>query len=177
MRKEDCFQVGQFIRLHGFKGEINIRLEVDEPLQYAQMESVFVEINRELIPFFFERFDFVKDNIFRVKIEGVDSEEDARTLMKKNCFLPLEFLPKLEDHQFYFHEITGFKAIDTELGEIGTIQSVIEGGAQDIFQIQSPKGKEILLPVVDDFIVEVDKKNKQITFNTPEGLVDFYLNN
>ncbi len=175
MRKDECYQVGQFIKPHGYKGMLSIKLDVDEPLAYKNLESVFVDINNELIPFFFESFNFVKDGIFRVKIEGVETEEDARSLAKLYCYLPLSFLPKLSGNQFYYHEILGYTAIDDELGEIGTIHQVLDGTAQPIFQIHHSSGTEVLIPIVDDFILNIDRKAKTITLNSPEGLIEFYL--
>lgn len=176
MKKDDCFQIGRFIKPHGFKGELSIKLDVDHPQEYQEMESAFVEINKELIPFFFERLRLNNKGIATVKIEGIDTEEDALTLVKKNLYLPLDILPKLTGNRFYFHEIEGFKAIDNEFGEIGVIQAVLDGNAQDIFQIINGK-KEILIPIVDDFILSVDRDKKEILLNAPEGLIDFYLNN
>ena len=88
----------------------------------------------------------------------------------------MDLLPKLSGNKFYFHEIIGYKAIDTEEGEIGTIEAVLDGNAQDIFQIKRGK-KEILIPIVDDFLLEVNREKKEILLNAPEGLIEFYLNN
>jgi len=175
MTKDECYQVGQFIKPHGYKGKLSVKLDVDEPLAYKNLESVFVDLNNELIPFFFESFEFVKDGIFRVKLEGVDTEEEARSLAKNYCYLPLSFLPKLSGTKFYYHEIIGYTAIDSEYGEIGIIKQVLDGSAQPIFQISHSTNKEVLIPLIDDFILEVDRKAKTILLNSPEGLIEFYL--
>lgn len=176
MKKDDCFLVGRFIKTHGFKGELNIKLDVDYPEEYSEMESTFVEINKELVPFFFESFRLKQNGIATVKVEGVTSDVDAQKLVRKNLYLPLDLLPQLTGNKFYYHEIKGFKALDTEAGIIGTIEGVLDGNAQDIFQINNGK-KEILIPIVDEFIISVDREKKEILINAPEGLIEFYLNN
>ena len=176
IKKEECYLVGKFVKTHGYKGELNIKLDVDTPEDYDQIDSAFVEIKNDLIPHFFERYKLKQNSIATVKIEGIDSDEDAQKLVRKEIYLPLTILPKLTGNKFYYHEIIDFKAIDTELGEIGIIKGVLDGNAQDIFQIIQGK-KEILIPVIDEVIVEVNREKKEILLNAPEGLVEFYLNN
>jgi 16S rRNA processing protein RimM len=94
--------------------------------------------------------------------------------MKCDIYLPLSELPELEEDQFYFHEVIGFTAEDTNYGNIGVIKSINENRAQPLFEIEKD-GKEILIPVNDDFISKLDKKNKTIFFDTPPGLLEIYL--
>ena len=93
-----------------------------------------------------------------------------------NChlYLPLSALPKLEGNKFYYHEVEGFEVEDVRLGNIGTIQRINDSNAQPLFEIEKD-GIEILVPLIDDFIVNLDRINKKIILNTPEGLVDLYL--
>ena len=64
--------------------------------------------------------------------------------------------------------------IDTKRGNIGKITAINDSGAQPLFEIDK-NGTEILIPLIDDFIIALDRKNKTITLETPEGLVDLYL--
>ncbi|MFM7894654.1 MAG: ribosome maturation factor RimM, partial [Flavobacterium sp.] len=89
-------------------------------------------------------------------------------------YLPLSMLPKLEGTQFYYHEVIGFDVLDTRLGNIGKITGINDSGAQPLFEIDK-NGTEILIPLIDDFIIALDRANKTITLETPEGLVDLYL--
>ncbi|OYQ44870.1 16S rRNA processing protein RimM [Flavobacterium cyanobacteriorum] len=174
MRKEDCFFLGKIAKKFSFKGEVLIWLDTDEPGLYKNLESVFVEVNKHLVPFFITSSSLHKNDFLRVRFEDVDTEEDADALVGKELYLPLSALPKLEGNRFYFHEVIGFTAEDQRLGDIGTIQSINDSTAQPLFEIK--KGDtEILVPMIDDFIVKVDRENKKIILNTPEGLVDLYL--
>lgn len=176
MRKEDCFYLGKVAKKFSFKGEVLIWLDTDEPWLYENMESVFVEVNKHLVPFFITGSSLHKNDFLRVRFEDVDTEDDADALLGKAIYLPLTMLPKLEGDKFYFHEVIGFTAEDQRLGNIGTIVSINDTTAQPLFEIK--KGEtEILIPMIDDFIVKVDRENKKIILNTPEGLVDLYLNN
>ena len=90
-------------------------------------------------------------------------------------YLPLELLPKLEGNTFYFHEVIGFKIIDKTFGEVGILKSINDSTAQALFEIDR-NGIEILIPMNDKFILKVDRKHQCIEVNTPEGLIDLYLN-
>ncbi|MEN8965331.1 MAG: ribosome maturation factor RimM, partial [Polaribacter sp.] len=159
---------------YSFKGEVVIKLDTDEPELYKNMESVYVEFGSNLVPFFIEKSSLHKGNQLRVQFEDVYSEEEADSILKCGIYLPLDLLPKLEGDKFYFHEVIGFKIIDASFGEVGEIVHINDKAAQPLFEIDR-KGKEIFIPMIDDFIKEVDRNNKQIHVETPEGLIDLYL--
>ncbi|MDD3281644.1 MAG: PRC-barrel domain-containing protein, partial [Bacteroidales bacterium] len=92
-----------------------------------------------------------------------------------SLLLPLTMLPVLEGNKFYYHEVKGYTIVDEEYGILGVCEDVLVYPHQSIFQIKHPKG-EILVPIVDEFILNVDKIHKTINIKTPPGLVDLYLN-
>ncbi|MDB3865989.1 16S rRNA processing protein RimM, partial [bacterium] len=124
MQKEDCFYLGKIVKKYSFKGELLVKLDTDDPSIYTKMESVFIDKNKNLIPFFIERSSLHKSTLLRVKFEDIDSEEDANKLLKSELYLPLEFLPQLTGNKFYYHEIFGFEAEDLSFGLIGIIKGV-----------------------------------------------------
>jgi 16S rRNA processing protein RimM len=174
MQKSDCFFLGKIVKKYSFKGELLVKLDTDEPALYENMDSVFIEVRDKLLPFFIESSQLHKSELLRVKFEDVDTEEDADSLMKNGLYLPLEFLPKLEDDKFYFHEIIGFKVEEKNFGHVGVVKAVNDSTAQTLLEIDRD-GIEILIPMNDEFISKVDKENKTIFVETPEGLIDLYL--
>ena len=174
MQKENCFYLGKIVKKYSFKGELLVKLDTDDPQQFIEMESVFVEQHNNLIPFFIEHSSLHKSELLRVKFEEVTSEADANALLGAALYLPLEALPKLTGNQFYYHEIIGFKVTDTVFGEVGIITSVNDSTAQSLFEIDR-NGKEILIPINDQFILKVDRSKKTIHLDVPEGLIELYL--
>lgn len=174
MRKKDCFYLGKIAKKFSFKGEVLIYLDTDEPQLYTELESVFVDINGRLIPFFIEKAVIHKDKFLRTQFEDVTSEAEADELIGGEIYLPLEMLPKLEGNKFYYHEVEGFTAIDQRIGNFGNIKRILDNGIQALFEIEKDEAT-ILVPVIDEFIVEVNREQKIILFNTPEGLIDLYL--
>ncbi len=173
MKLEECYQLGWVLKPHGTKGEVNIVLDVDRPEDYNEMESVFVEINKNLVPFFVEWMQ-LKGNRALVKFEGLDTLERAKDIQSKRLFLPLSGLPELEEDQFYYHDIIGYTMEDRMLGPIGPVEHIYSKTGQDLFSV-THKGREILVPVTDAWILDVDHEKKKILVELPEGLIDIYL--
>ncbi|MCB0461363.1 MAG: ribosome maturation factor RimM [Flavobacteriaceae bacterium] len=173
MKKEDCFYLGKIVSKYSFKGELLAKLDTDQPELYEHLDAIFIQVRNNLIPFFIEKSQLHKSDLLRVKFEDVDSEADADALIKSELYLPLEFLPKLEGNKFYFHEVIGFKITDKTFGEVGIIKGVNDSTAQALFEVDRD-GTEILIPMNDEFIVEVNRETKTIIVETPEGLIDLY---
>ena len=174
MRKEECFYLGKIAKKFSFKGEVLVYLDTDEPELYENMESVFVELNKNLVPFFIENSSLHKNDFLRVKFEDVETEEDADAIMGCELYLPLSFLPKLEGNQFYYHEVIGFEVEDQRLGVVGKIVSINDTTAQPLFEVLNGN-VEMLIPMIDQFLVKIDRANKKVIMNLPEGLVEMYL--
>ena len=174
MQKEDCFYLGKIVKKYSFKGEVLAKLDTDEPDIYENLDAIFVDLRNNLVPFFIEQSQLHKSSLLRIKFEDVNTEADADAIMKSDLYLPLSVLPKLEGDKFYFHEIIGFKVEDTNYGNVGILQGINDSTAQALFEIDR-NGIEILIPMNDEFIVKVDKVNKAIIVETPEGLIDLYL--
>lgn len=174
MRKEDCFYLGRIVKKHSFRGEVVIKLDTDEPELYRNMESVFVDLGNNLVPFFIKKSSLSKGTMLRVHFEDVNTEEEADFLMKSGIYLPLDLLPKLEGNQFYFHEVIGFKVVDANHGDVGVIVNINDSAAQPLFEIERGD-QEVFIPMIDDFIKKIDREQKEIHVETPEGLIDLYL--
>ena len=174
MQKKDCFFVGKIVKKYSFRGKLLVKLDTDEPEQFVEMESVFVEKHKNLIPFFIESISLHKSSLLRIKFEETDNEKDADLLIGSDLYLPLNLLPKLSGNKFYYHEVIGFEVEDIHFGPLGTIKGINDRTAQHLFEIDY-QGKEVLIPINDDIIQRVDRLHKTIVLNTPEGLIDLYL--
>ena len=171
MKHDLCFQLGTIIKKVGHDGRVSIELDTDSPKRYTKVESVFLEIHGKLIPFFLENFSIQHDKLAHLKFEDVDNVEDAEALVGCPVLLPLELLPPLTGNKFYYHEVIGFEIKDHNSGEsAGTIESIFENGPNDLF-VSSLLGDDILIPISDDWIIKVDRDNKVILMDLPEGLL------
>lgn len=173
MKKEDCYKLGKLIKTHALKGEVSIFLDVDNPQYYKKIKSIFLDINGRLEEFGVERLHLhKKKNV--IKLKGIDSIEQAEEILKTDVYLPLSTLPKLGENQFYYHDIIGYKAYNEEEA-LGEIKAIYQTAGQDLFAIDVD-GKEVLVPMADEFIQEINQDDKFIRLVLPDGLLDLYLN-
>ena len=170
---EDFFYLGTISKTFGYQGQVVIYLDTDEPWKYATLRSVFINIGGELLPYMIEDIQYREGNTAVVKFADVDAAE-SRNLLKAELYLPISELPPLTGNNFYFHEVIGFTVIDKEHGNIGTCKDFIDISRQPIMQIEL-NDKEILVPAIDEIFEKVDRENKTIYINAPEGLIDIYL--
>lgn len=174
MTKADCFHLGYIAKLHGFKGEVSLFLDVTNPEDYTSLDAMFIDINNQLTPFFVASLRLTNKGFAQVKLEGVDDENTARRLLRKDVYLPAQILPELDGVHFYDHEVIDFKVIDARLGEIGVVAQVIDLKVNPLLQVMKDD-IEILIPLIEGAVKKVDRKRKELHVQTPEGLVELYL--
>ncbi len=175
MTKNECFNLGYISKRNGNHGDLTFVMDVDDPKRYEKLETVFIEINNTLVPFFIKKIQIRGSNAV-VTIDGIDTIEKAEELTKSGLFLPLSFLPPLSGKKFYFHEMPGYTVIDKRHGAIGIVDEVLDYPQQAIFQIKFGE-HEILIPAKEEFIVNIDRIKKQLELDAPEGLIDIYIDN
>ena len=171
--KDKYFQLGRVVKVHGYKGELVILLDTDNPEEYANLKALFLNIDGSLVPFWITSIR-INENLAVVNLDDITEKESAIRLLKKEVFLPIQNLQILEDNDFYFHEIIGFSVQDKKHGNIGMVADVLERPEQELIRIL--KGEtEILIPLTDDMIRKVDRKNKTLHIITPDGLIELYI--
>ncbi len=171
--EDDFFYLGKITKLHAFGGKLVIFLDTDEPAKYENLKSVFVNGKDGLIPYFFSEFKR-NNNRAIVKFQDVNTSEQASEMVGKELYLPLKELSPLTGNKFYYHEILGFEVIDKYFGIIGTVKDVLEYPNQAVIQVFYKK-KEVLIPINDEIIILLDRDNKTIHVNLPEGLLYIYI--
>jgi len=170
----DFFYLGKVVKTHGIDGALCGFFDTDDPLRYSDLHAVFINTKLGLLPYSFEDISVNSNGYCIFRLKEIDTIEKAKRFLKKEMYLPLSMLPPLTGNDFYYHEIIGFSVVDQDHGHIGTIDGVIEQAVQPLFQIIFQE-KEILIPVHNDFIIEVNREKKTIFIKTPDGLIGVYL--
>jgi 16S rRNA processing protein RimM len=174
MTKDDCFQVGHITKTHGLNGEVVFFLDVDDPDEYDDLESILIEVRGELLPYFIESMSINRDRAI-VALEGVDSIDEGKKLINCPLWMPLDNLEEITDpDRFYYHEIIGYQVIDEADGPLGTVSSVVTMATQDLIEMNY-KGQEMLIPINSAIVKTVDRTHKTLNVALPDGLLDVYL--
>lgn len=171
--KNDFYYLGHITKTFGIKGQLCCYFDTDEPEKYVGLDAVFIDLDGEKLPYMIEDIQYRGANTFVLKFEDVD-EEEAKSLIKAELYLPMSALPPLTGNNFYFHEVIGFRVIDEVKGEVGICQDFIDIGHQPIMQIDHD-GVEVLVPAIDEIFKKVDREEKKIYIEAPDGLIDVYL--
>jgi len=174
MNKDDFYYLGKISKPFGSKGQVVAFLDVDEPLHYRKLESVYLDLDGEWVPFLIKAIEIQGGRKALLHFEDVDTVQDAAVYTGREMYLPLDNLPPLKGKKFYYHEVKGFSVIDATHGNIGILLKVMDLPKQALLQIEYGE-KEILIPLIDEVIVKVDRKKKELHIHAPEGLIDIYL--
>lgn len=168
--------MGYIVRTHGTAGNVVIYLDVDYPEDYGDLETVYVEIKGELVPYFVDEINLQKQSNAIVTFEDIDTIEKAQKLVGSSLYMPLEDLAELGEDEFYYHEIKGFKVVDQTKGDLGIVREVYSLNGQDLIAMDF-QGSEVLIPTANDIVIKADKDAKSLLVNLPEGLLEVYLDN
>lgn len=167
-------RVGKIVAVHGLQGQVVLKHIVEDASWLDKGDVLFVEMQRDSrIPYFVEAAKEANDEEYIVTLDDVTTPDAAKRLVGKAVFVKEEVLAETTTESPLL--FIGFNLVDTERGTLGVIDDVMQAGPQWIARVEV-EGKEVLIPLVDEMIVDVNKRNKFIRMNLPEGLVDMYLN-
>lgn len=174
MKIEEAFYIGYITKTKGLKGEVQLYFEYEEP-GLLDMDVVFLEIGGKLVPHFVSAFKLHTNGTGYFFFDDVDHIDKAQALVKKKVYLSLDKKPEKEDDEFYYDDLKGFIVTDEEKGELGEIIEVHEYPQQFVATLMY-QHKEIMFPLNEDIIVEIDEEEGTLLVSLPDGLLDLYLN-
>ena len=167
IKEEEVYKIGKLGKTHGVKGEISFLFD-DDVFDRVDADYLVLMIDGILVPFFMEEYRFRSDTTAIVKFEGIDTQERARELAGCDVWFP-RALADSDDDTITWAAIVGFDIIDTNSGKpVGRIASVDDSTLNILFCLEDGR----LIPASEDLITGIEKENKQITINIPEGLLD-----
>ncbi len=173
MKIDEYFEIGYIGKTRGLKGELQISFTYAEP-EKLKISAVFIEINNKMVPYFVRDYKIPMPGIGYFNFEDIDHIDKAAFLTKKKIFLPNRLKPKRKKGEFLYSDLIGFNADDVQKGDLGKILDVQEYPQQFIATVNYQE-KEILIPLNEAFIQEINMDKKFIHFDLPEGLLDLYL--
>lgn len=169
----DMFLLGRTLKPHGLKGDVGVKLDVDDARSYESLDMVWVQRQGTLVPYSLTMVS-VRPKMTVFHFEGIDDVEGATAMSGHELLLPSSALPALDGLRFYYHEVVGFDLVDLERGSLGQIETVLELPSNPLFK-SVKDGVEGLFPMTDAVLRKVDRTARTITLELPEGLYDLYF--
>lgn len=173
MIKEEAFYIGYITKTKGLKGEVQLFFEFDA-YEDLDFDVLFADMNGKMVPFFVASHKLYPNSTGLFYFDDVDHIDKAQALVKKKIYLPLNKMPERDEDDFTYEDLEGFVVTDETKGELGKIIAINEYPQQFVATVLY-KEKEILFPLNEDMIIEIDEDEKTILVNLPEGLLDIYL--
>lgn len=171
IKAEEVYRIGRIGKPHGVQGEVSLQFD-DDVFDRVEADYLILNVDEILVPFYMEAYRFRSQTIALVKFCDVDSQEKARRLTGCEVFFP-RCLSDNEEGIGGWSEIVGYRLVDAgSANVVGNICSVDDTTANILFEVETPAGRIVLIPASEELITEVDKQQRLIQINLPQGILD-----
>ena len=173
--KDNLLRLGTIAKPHGVSGELQIRISPELTDMNVNPSWLFIEIDGSLVPFGILSVRSRNNDVLLAELDTVTSEELARKYQNFSVFIePQDISAGNDDKEPSLHHLTGYKVIDSKFGNLGLIKAILDIKQNPLMEINH-QGKEILIPLQEKFIVSIDKRERTIYIQTPQGLIELYM--
>ena len=167
IREEEVSKIGKIGKPHGVSGEVTLRF-TDDVFDRVDADYLVLMVDGILVPFFMEEYRFRSDEVALVKFEDIDSVERASELTGCEVFFPRE-LADDDEGELTWSQIVGYDIVDADSHKlIGRIASVDETTINVLLELDDGT----LIPAAEEFIIDIDHKERKMFMRLPEGLVN-----
>lgn len=171
---EAYLNVGKIVNTHGIRGELKVLPTTDFPeLRFAEGSELVIECPATGLrqPVCVERARRHRTT-YIVKFRELDDISQAERHKGSLLKVPERHRAPLGEGEYYFHDIIGCRVVDESGGAVGVVTEILQPGANDVWVVERPRGKPILLPYIDEVVLNVDLAEKTVTVRLMEGLAD-----
>lgn len=168
---EERFQVGIISSTHGVRGEVKVFPTTDDVKRFKKLKQVILDTGREELLLQIQGVKFFKQFAI-VKFKDYDSINDIEKYRGKSLYVERADAVSLKKDEYFIADLMGCKVEDEDGNSLGILKDVMETGANDVYIVTTPDGKELLFPAIKECIREVDVKNARIVVHIMPGLLD-----
>ena len=158
--------MGKIVNVVGLKGELKVYSYTDRNERFEELESIWLEnkvYNIENVRY--------QNKVVILKLEGINDRNQAEAQRNKKVYIEETDLQELPEDTYYVRDLIGMEVV-TETEKLGTISDVIQNSAQDLYEVKTEGGKKVYIPVVKQFVLDVDMETRVVKVELPEGLLD-----
>ncbi len=163
-------ETGEIVTVFGIKGEVKVYPWADYPQFLEEFDTFYIQKNRMKYEAMEAESVRTQKNMVIIKFKGIDDVDTARKLVGKTLYLDRDEI-ELEEGSYFVADLIGCTVIDDDRDSvIGTVISVDNFGASDVYTIRNSEGAEFFFPAVDEFLVSTDIEEKKIRVKVIEGM-------
>jgi 16S rRNA processing protein RimM len=161
--------VGKVRRPHGVTGDVLVEIYTDFPERLQPKASVYA--GEDHLPLTISRQRFHNEGAL-LAFDGFSTPEQVGRFRNQILYIKSTEVEELPEGEYYFHELLGLSVLD-ETGEfLGNVTEIMETGANDVYVITNDAGRELLLPAINEVILDVDLVSKVMKVHLLPGLLD-----
>ena len=168
---EELFRVGVISNTHGIRGEVKVYPTTDNVRRFDDLKEVILDTGKEQLNLHVTSVKYFK-NMVILKFKEFDNITDIIPYKGMDLLVTRENAIPLEDGEYYIADIIGSKVITDEDKILGTLTDVLQTGANDVYVVKTKDGKEVLLPSIEECILDRDIENKIVKVHIMKGLLD-----
>lgn len=167
----DRLKVGVVTSVHGIKGEVKVFPTTDDSRRFKKLKQVYLDTGKELLSLEIEGVKFFKQMVI-LKFKGYENPDDVIKFRQKELWIDRKDAVRLSKDEYFIADLIDMEVCDEEGKLIGTLKDVISTGANDVYAVETPEGKEVLFPAIRQCVLDVDTEARKMTVHVMEGLLD-----
>ncbi|MEE0397657.1 MAG: ribosome maturation factor RimM [Lachnospiraceae bacterium] len=167
----DRLKVGVVTSVHGIKGEVKVFPTTDDSRRFKKLKQVYLDTGKEMLPLEIEGVKFFKQMVI-LKFKGYENPDDVMKFRQKELWIDRKDAVRLSKDEYFIADLIDMEVCDEEGKLIGTLKDVISTGANDVYAVETPEGKEVLFPAIRQCVLDVDTEARKMTVHVMEGLLD-----
>lgn len=167
----DRLKVGVVTSVHGIKGEVKVFPTTDDSRRFKKLKQVYLDTGKEMLPLEIEGVKFFKQMVI-LKFKGYENPDDVMKFRQRELWIDRKDAVRLSKDEYFIADLIDMEVCDEEGKLIGTLKDVISTGANDVYAVETPEGKEVLFPAIKQCVLDVDTEARKMTVHVMEGLLD-----
>ena len=167
----DRLKVGVVTSVHGIKGEVKVFPTTDDSRRFKKLKQVYLDTGKEMLPLEIEGVKFFKQMVI-LKFKGYENPDDVMKFRQKELWIDRKDAVRLSKDEYFIADLSDMEVCDEEGKLIGTLKDVISTGANDVYAVETPEGREVLFPAIRQCVLDVDTEARKMTVHVMEGLLD-----
>ncbi len=165
------FRVGAVASTHGLQGEVKVFPTTDDPSKFKRLKKVYIQDGAGFGELEIERVKFFK-NMVILKFRGHDRIEDVESYKGKDLYVPRKDAVRLEKDEYYIADLIGLRIVLEDGSEFGILGDVLQTGANDVYVVRTPGGKEVLIPAIHQCILDVNIADGVMQVHLLDGMIE-----
>ncbi|MBC5635939.1 ribosome maturation factor RimM [Ornithinibacillus sp. BX22] len=170
--EEKMFTVGKIINTHGIRGDLKVLRVSDFDDRFKVGNLLYLVTNQKVIRELEIDGHRIHKGFDLIHFKGLDNINDVEHFKGSTLKIKESQLTELDENEYYYHEIIGCEVFTTDGDSIGKVKEILAPGANDVWVVKQPKGKDILIPYIEEVVIEIDVDHKRIMIEPMEGLLD-----